>query len=66
MAVGCIPSSGDLPDSGILPMSLKSPALAGGFFTTGKYPGQQLVLRRDRLADSSESEQSVITGHRAS
>ena len=28
------PSSGDLPDSGIEPMSLASPALAGGFFTT--------------------------------
>ena len=25
---------GDLPDPGIDPMSLKSPALAGGFFTT--------------------------------
>ena len=24
----------DLPDPGIKPMSLKSPALAGGFFTT--------------------------------
>ena len=28
------PSSGDLPDPGIKPMSLTSPALAGGFFTT--------------------------------
>ena len=27
------PSPGDLPDPGIKPMSLKSPALAGGFFT---------------------------------
>ena len=26
-------SSGDLPDSGIEPMSRKSPALASGFFT---------------------------------
>ena len=25
---------GDLPDSGIKPLSLASPALAGGFFTT--------------------------------
>ena len=56
MGVGCIPSPGDLPDPGIPSMSLKSPALAGGSFTTGKCPGQQLVLRRDRLADSSESE----------
>ena len=28
------PSLGDLPDSGIKPESLMSPALAGGFFTT--------------------------------
>ena len=28
------PSPGDLPDPGIEPTSLKSPALAGGFFTT--------------------------------
>ena len=29
-----MPSSGDLPDPGIEPTSLTSPALAGGFFTT--------------------------------
>ena len=28
------PPSGDLPDPGIEPVSLRSPALAGGFFTT--------------------------------
>ena len=28
------PSPGDLPDSGIEPISLMSPALAGGLFTT--------------------------------
>ena len=28
------PPQGDLPDSGIGPESLKSPALVGGFFTT--------------------------------
>ena len=28
------PPPGDLPDSGIEPTSLASPALAGGFFTT--------------------------------
>ena len=28
------PSPGDLPDPGIEPVSLMSPALAGGFFTT--------------------------------
>ena len=29
-----VPALGDLPDSRIEPMSLASPALAGGFFTT--------------------------------
>ena len=29
-----MPSSRDLPDPGIKPVSLASPALAGGFFTT--------------------------------
>ena len=29
-----VPPSGDLPDPGIEPVSLMSPALAGGFFTT--------------------------------
>ena len=29
------PPPGDLPDPGIKPMSLASPALAGRFFTTG-------------------------------
>ena len=28
------PPPGDLPDPGIKPVSLRSPALAGGFFTT--------------------------------
>ena len=28
-------SPGGLPDPGIKPVSLESPALAGGFFTTG-------------------------------
>ena len=33
------PSPGDLPNPGIQPASLKSPAFAGGFFTTSKEPG---------------------------
>jgi len=40
------PTPGDLPDPGIESMSLESPALAGGFFTTrppGK-PGGTLIL----------------------
>ena len=36
-----IPSSGDLPDPGIEPVSLVSPALAGRFFTTAP-PGKLL------------------------
>ena len=28
------PPPGDLPDPGVVPASLMSPALAGGFFTT--------------------------------
>ena len=32
-----MPSSGDLPDPGIKPMSLISPAPAGGFFTTSAF-----------------------------
>ena len=31
------PPPGDLPDPGIEPISLKSPALAGGIFTTSTY-----------------------------
>ena len=36
------PTSGDLPNPGIEPMSLVSPALAGGFFTT-EPPGNQVT-----------------------
>ena len=31
------PPPGDLPDPGIKPMSLMSPALVGGFFITGSH-----------------------------
>ena len=37
------PSQGDLLDPGIRPMSPASPALAGGFFTTGS-PEKPIVL----------------------
>ena len=33
-ALPCLPPPGDLPNPGIEPVSLMSPALAGGFFTT--------------------------------
>ena len=36
------PPPGDLPDTGIEPVSLMSPALAGGFFTT-KPPGKPIL-----------------------
>ena len=36
------PTPGGLPDPGIEPTSLASPALAGGFFTT-EPPGKQLM-----------------------
>ena len=38
VALPC-PSPGSLPDPGILPASPVSPALAGGFLTTGATPG---------------------------
>ena len=37
-----VPTSGDLPDPGIKPLSLLSPALAGGFFTTAP-PGKPCI-----------------------
>ena len=40
-----MPSSRDLPDPGIEPASLTSPALAGGFFTTGANWEAPLVLK---------------------
>ena len=37
-------SSGDLPDTGIEPWSLKSPALAGGFFTNSATWESHIIL----------------------
>ena len=37
-----LPPPGDLPDPGIEPVSLASPALAGGFLTTG--PPEHQIL----------------------
>ena len=37
------PFSGDLPDLGVKPASLASPALAGGFFTIAP-PGKQIFM----------------------
>ena len=41
-----LPTRGDLPDPGIEPTSLVSPALAGGFFTTVS-PGKPLLVLRN-------------------
>ena len=40
------PLPGDLPNSGIEPTSLASPALAGGFFTT-EPPGNKICTNSD-------------------
>ena len=40
-----MPSSGDLPDPGIEPTSLVSPALAGGFFTTSAPQGGPIKVQ---------------------
>ena len=42
-----MPSSGDLPDPGIEPTSLVSPALAGGFFTTNAPQGGPIKVQRN-------------------
>ena len=46
------PSPGDLPSPGIEPESLKSPALAGGFFTTSttwEAPTNIIILNNDLI-----------------
>ena len=45
------PSPGDLPNPGIEPVSLASPALAGGFFTTSAT--WEAVVREKSLKDNS-------------
>ena len=42
------PPSGDLPDPGVKHVSLMSPALAGGFFTTGT-TWEALTVQRTEL-----------------
>ena len=43
------PSPGDLPDPGIKPASLSSPALAGGFFTTGATWEAQILNKCNKI-----------------
>ena len=57
------PSPGDLPDPEIKPVSLTSPALAGGFFTasaTGEAPCEELFLVHS-LADFYLQEGSPLS-----
>ena len=57
--VGChFPSPGDLPNPGMEPMSLRSPALAGKFFTTS--------ATWDTLCGSAGKESACNVGHLAS
>ena len=51
----CLPP-GDLPDSGIKPMSLTSPALAGKFFTI-EPPGKPYFLIRDNKSRKIQQSQ---------
>ena len=47
------PPPGDLPDSGIKPMTLMSPVLAGGFFTTSaSWEALELWLRSVNMLGS--------------
>ena len=43
------PSPGDLPDPGIEPPSLSSPALAGGLFTTSATWGKQPEIESQNI-----------------
>ena len=61
------PSPGDLPNPGTEPVSLTSPALADGFFTTRHHPGSP-ILSLDQLnhfKDNLYARQEAIvrTGH---
>ena len=48
-----LPLSGDLPNLGIEPTSLGSPALAGGFFTT-ELPGKPKYSKAGSIMSRSE------------
>ena len=66
---GCHLLQGDLPNSGMEPTSLTSPALAGGFFTTtatwkAQLRGKSLELRAEivRLSTATRGCQSLRLG----
>ena len=53
------PSSGDLPNAGMEPVSLTYPALAAGFFTTGaNKPRQCIKKQRHHIANKGLYNQS--------
>ena len=58
------PPPGDLPDPGIDPVSLRSPALAGGFFTTSatweadKYISDKMIVARKKWQMTQISSES--------
>ena len=59
------PSPGDLPDLGIEPESLVSPALAGGFFTTeppGKAGDQNMLPQTLTVGDYSSPLKTYLFG----
>ena len=53
------PPPGDLPDTGIELISLVSPALAGGFFTTSATQEAQAGLVLSKLGSESESARTL-------
>ena len=59
-----IPSPGDLPDPGIEPTSLMSPALASGFFTTSTTweALQKSVLNHSVVSDSLQLHDCSLPG----
>ena len=61
------PPPGDLPDPGIEPMSLLSPALAGEFFTTGitwEAPNRDTAIGSvAQHSDSSREDVRIPLGH---
>ena len=54
------PSPGDLPDPGIEPVSLISPALAGGFFTTSTTWEAQMKRRKPSISSTSSLNDSLF------
>ena len=54
------PSPGDLPDLGIKPTSLMSPALAGGFFTTSATARSKMLELEGQVVCKSQLCQKLL------